>query len=313
MKKILVVGSSNTDLIIKVPEIPRPGETLLGGEFRTVPGGKGANQAVAASRAGGKVVFIASVGDDAYGAEAIRGYKLDNIDTTHIKVCRNTPSGVALITVSASGENSIAVASGANMKLEPGDLEDARGAFDEADVMLIQLEIPLETVTKAVALCREFNTTVILNPAPATGLPDNILAGTHIITPNETEAEMLTGITVKDTRSAGEAADKLHRRGIRTVIITLGASGAFISDSDTKVRRLVPGYQVDAEDTTAAGDVFNGQLAVTLTEGKSLEESVRTANAAAALSVQKMGAQSSIPGRKETGNFLEEQFKSKNL
>ncbi len=304
MKKILVVGSSNTDLIIKVPEIPRPGETLLGGLFQTFPGGKGANQAVAAARGGGDVIFIASVGDDAYGSEAVIGYKLDNINTENIKICKNSPSGIAMITVSHKGENAITVASGANLLLAPADLDDAEEAFDEADLMLIQLETPLETVAKAIELCKELNTKVILNPAPAAALPDEILSGIGIITPNETEAESLTGISIKNENDAGMAAAWLHKKGVRKVIITMGASGAYVSDSASGCRMMVPGFDVKAEDTTAAGDVFNGQLAVALTEGKSLQDSVRLAHAAAALSVQKMGAQSSIPRREETNHFL---------
>lgn len=310
MQKILVVGSSNTDLIIKVPEIPRPGETLLGGEFSTIPGGKGGNQAVAASRAGGEVIFITSVGDDTYGEEAIKGYKQDHIDTENIKVCKNTPSGVAMITVSGKGENSIVVASGANAKLEPGDLEDAEEAFDESTVMLVQLEIPLVTVAKAVELCRDLTTRVILNPAPAAALPDDLLNGVDIITPNETETERLTGLTIQGEGDALEASEVLHRKGIPTVIITMGEEGAFLSDRPSGLRKMIRGFSVEAEDSTAAGDVFNGQLAVALTEGKSLEDAVILANAAAALSVQKLGAQSSIPRREETNYFLEEQIKS---
>jgi ribokinase len=306
MKKILVVGSSNTDLVIRVPEIPRPGETLLGGEFRTFPGGKGANQAVAAARAGGEVVFIASVGDDAYGNEAVKGYKLDNINTENIKVSKGVPSGIAMITISEKGENAITVAPGANAMLLPGDMDEAEEAFHEAEVMLIQLEIPLGTVQKAVELCREFDTKVILNPAPATALPDAILRLTDIITPNQTEAELLTGITVREVRDAEKAAAVLHSRGVRTVIITMGAGGAFYSDPSLGVAGMVPGFPVRAVDTTAAGDVFNGQLAVSLAEGKALTKAIRLAHAAAALSVQKMGAQSSIPRREETDYFLEE-------
>jgi len=309
MKNILVVGSSNTDLTIKVPEIPRPGETLLGGAFQTFPGGKGANQAVAAARAGGNVVFIASVGDDTYGANAIKGYKLDNINTENIKICRTKPSGVAMITISGAGENAIAVAPGANHELFPADMEEAEEAFVEADTMLVQLEIPLDTVQKAVELCREFSTRVILNPAPAAELPGEILEATDIITPNETEAEVLTGIAVKGEDDAALAADQLHRRGVGTVIITLGSRGAFLSDKKSGIRSLVQGFRVEAVDTTAAGDVFNGQLAVSLAEGLSLEDAVRTAHAAAALSVQKLGAQSSIPRREETDYFLEEHLK----
>lgn len=306
MKKIVVVGSSNTDLIIKVSEIPRPGETLLGGDFMTFPGGKGANQAVAAARAGGDVVFIASVGDDPYGIEAIRGYKLDNINTENIKISKGVPSGVAMITISGRGENAIAVASGANALLYPADMEEAEEAFHEADYMLIQLEIPLDTVRKAVELCSELNTRVILNPAPAAKLPDEILRRVSIITPNETEAESLTGITVTDELTAVEAAEVLHSRGVETVIITMGSKGAFLSDRSSGITKMVKGFSVDAVDTTAAGDVFNGQLAVSLTEGVDLEKAIVDAHAAAAISVQKLGAQSSIPRREETIFFLNE-------
>lgn len=309
MKKIVVVGSSNTDLIIKVPEIPRPGETLLGGEFRTFPGGKGANQAVAAARAGGDVIFIAAVGDDAYGNEAISGYRLDNINTENIKVCKGIPSGIAMITVSEKGENAITVASGANAELRPEDLEEAEEPFNEADYMLIQLETPLDTVLKAVELCNELNTKVILNPAPAADLSNEILQKVNIITPNETEAERLTGILVSDENSAASAAEALHKRGVDTVIITMGAKGAYLSDNESKARFMVPGFSVQAVDTTAAGDVFNGQLAVSLAEGKELERAVLEAHGAAAISVQKLGAQSSIPRREETCYFIEEQSK----
>lgn len=306
MKKILVVGSSNTDLIIKVPEIPRPGETLLGGEFMTFPGGKGANQAVAAARAGGEVVFIAAVGDDSYGEEAVNGYKQDNINTEDIKICKGVPSGIAMITVSHKGENAITVASGANARLLPEDLDEAEEAFVEADYMLVQLETPIQTVEKAICLCGEFNTRVILNPAPAAELPDEILSGAHFITPNETEAELLTGIRVEGEEDALKAAEVLHKRGVNTVIITLGSAGAFVSDPASGLSKLIPGFEVDAADTTAAGDTFNGQLAVALSEGFALEEAILTAHAAAALSVQGLGAQSSIPGREQTDQFMKE-------
>jgi len=309
MKKIVVVGSSNTDLIIKVPEIPRPGETLLGGEFMTFPGGKGANQAVAAARAGGDVIFIASVGDDPYGEEAIKGYRMDNINIENIKVCKGVPSGIAMITISDIGENVITVAPGANAELTPADLEEIEEPFLEADYMLIQLETPIETVQKAVELCIEFNTRVILNPAPAAELPDEILKRVSIITPNIIEAERLTGITVTNESTASVAADALHQRGIETVIITMGAMGAYLSDRATGTRKMVPGFSVKAVDTTAAGDVFNGQLTVSLAEGRQLERAIIEAHAAAALSVQKLGAQTSIPRREETDYYLEEKLK----
>ena len=311
MRRILVVGSSNTDLIIRVPEIPRPGETVLGGEFQAFPGGKGANQAVAAARAGGDVVLIASVGDDAYGKEAVRGYKFDSINTENIKISKKAPSGIAMITISDRGENAITVAPGANALLLPEDLDEAEEAFHEADYMLVQLEIPLETVQQAIELSREFSTKVILNPAPASRLPDEILANIDIITPNETEVQHLTGVRIKNEEDAIQAADILHARGVKTVIITLGPEGAFLSDPASQMRKIIAGFRVEAADTTAAGDVFNGQLVVALAEGMSLEEAILTAHAAAAISVQNIGAQSSIPRREETDYFLEEMLKHK--
>ena len=215
-----------------------------------------------------------------------------------------------MITISESGENAITVASGANAELKPEDLDEAEEAFHEAEYMLVQLETPLDTVQKAVEICAEFETKVILNPAPAAELPDEIISRIDIITPNETEAESLTGVKVQDDKDAKKASEKLHNRGIDTVIITLGSQGAFLSDRITGVSKRVPGFKVVATDTTAAGDVFNGQLAVALAEGLPMEDAIRQAHAAAALSVQKLGAQSSIPRREEIDYFLEEQLKA---
>ena len=295
--KILVVGSSNTDLIIKAKSIPRPGETILGGKFRTFPGGKGANQAVAAARAGGQVDFIAAVGDDNYGDEARAAYKADGINTGNVKVCRGVPSGIAMISVAETGENAIAVAPGANSMLYPGDLEDAEEAFSESGIMLIQMEIPIETIQRAIQLCRECGTKVLLNPAPPLELNETMLRGVDVISPNEIEAELLTGIKVDSEVNASWAAEVLHEKGIPTVVITMGARGVYLSDQGSDLQKLIPGFSVDAVDTTAAGDVFNGYLAVAMAEDMNLEQAVRRANAAAALSVQKMGAQSSIPTR----------------
>jgi ribokinase len=304
MKRILVAGSSNTDLIIRVPEIPRPGETILGGEFLSAQGGKGANQAVAAARAGGAVSFIASVGDDDYGRKSIQGYRLDGIDTSRIKVCSGVPSGIALINVSAGGENAITVASGANHRLTPQDLRKAEPAFRQADILLVQLEIPYETVSEAIRIAAAHNLLVILNPAPAGDLPDEVLRKTDILTPNETEAEKLTGILADSEEAAGKACERLHRRGVKKVILTLGGKGAFISDPAKGIRERIPAFSVGVVDTTAAGDVFNGALAVALNEDRRLPEAVRFASAAAALSVGKAGAQSSIPSRVEIERFL---------
>ncbi len=305
--RIVVVGSSNTDFIIKLERIPRVGETLLGGEFFTAAGGKGANQAVAAARARGKVSLIARVGQDTLGDQAVAGFVQDRIDVTHITRDRDAASGAALIFVSRKGENSIAVAGGANNRLRPSDLTRARSVIAQAKVLLMQLETPLNTVATAARLAAMQGSIVILNPAPARSLPDALLRHVSILTPNETEAELLTGIKLTGTQlngstAAARAVTKLRRRGVATVILTLGAAGALIANDEGT--RLVPGFKVKAIDTTAAGDVFNGALAVALTENQSLDQAVHFANAAAAISVTRLGAQPSAPTRREIERFL---------
>ena len=299
---IVVVGSSNTDMIIQLDRIPRPGETILGGQFVTAAGGKGANQAVGAARAGGDVTFVARVGRDMFGDRAIAGFRSDGICVEHVLRDKTAPSGVALIFVAKDGENSIAVAGGANSKLAPSDVKKAAKAIRSAAVLVAQLETPLETVQAAATIAAKAGVRVILNPAPARPLPDSLLKLVSILTPNETEAELLTGIKVTNETDAARAADKLRSRGVKTVILTLGPRGAFIADAAGK--QLVPGFKVKAVDTTAAGDIFNGALAVALAEGKPLPAAVRFANAAAALSVTKLGAQPSAPARREIEAFL---------
>ena len=300
--RILAVGSSNTDMIVKVPQIPRPGETLLGGEFVIAAGGKGANQAVGAARAGGDVTFIARVGSDMFGEQAVAGFVQDRINVNHVSRDTVSPSGVALIFVAKNGENSIAVAGGANTKLSPADVKRAKAAFALADVLVTQLETPLATVLAAAELAAKHGVRVILNPAPARPLPDKLLRRVSILTPNESEAESLTGTKVKNAQAAAKAAAQLQRRGVPIVIITLGARGALVAGRD--VTRLVPGFQVKPVDTTAAGDIFNGALAVALGEGREVMEAVRFAHAAAAISVTRMGAQPSAPTRAEIRRFL---------
>ncbi|MCX6899875.1 MAG: ribokinase [Verrucomicrobia bacterium] len=300
---IVVVGSSNTDMIIQLDRIPRPGETILGGEFYTAAGGKGANQAVGAARAGGNVTFVARVGQDMFGDQAIAGFQRDGICVDYVLRDKAAPSGVALIFVAKDGENSIAVAGGANSKLAPADVKKAAKAIRSAAVLVAQLETPLETVQAAAQIAAKAGVRVILNPAPARPLPDKLLRLVSILTPNETEAELLTGVKVTNESAAAKAADKLRSRGVQTVILTLGPRGAFVANASGS--ELVPGFKVKAVDTTAAGDIFNGSLAVALAEGKALAAAVRFANAAAALSVTKLGAQPSAPTRKEIEKFLE--------
>jgi ribokinase len=302
MKPIVVVGSSNTDMVIRVPRIPRAGETLLGGEFLTAAGGKGANQAVGAARSGGKVALIARVGRDVFGDQAIAGLRRDGIDVSRVFRDKLTPSGVALIFVAKDGENSIAVAGGANEKLSPADVKKATDVIRSAALLVAQLETPLATVTAAVDVAVKAGVPVILNPAPARRLPNSLLKRISVLTPNETEAELLTGIKVTDASAAAKACSKLRSRGVRTVILTLGSRGAFLADANGQ--RLVPGFKVKTVDSTAAGDIFNGALAVALAEGKTVLDAVRFANAAAALSVTRMGAQPSAPTRADIEKFL---------
>ena len=299
---VVVVGSSNTDMIIKVEHLPKPGETILGGEFTKAAGGKGANQAVAAARAGGNVNFIAKVGDDIFGETAVKGFVEDNINVESVLVDSEAPSGIAQIFVADDGENCIAVASGANANLSVEDIIKSAEKISQSKILLTQLETPLDTVEAAVKIAAKNNLTVILNPAPAAPLSDELLANVSVITPNETEADMLTGIFVTDELSASDASDILRAKGVNSIIITMGFKGAYVNHEGDKY--FVPGYKVDAVDTTAAGDVFNGALSVALSQEKDFKEAVKFANAAAALSVTKLGAQPSVPNLDEINNFI---------
>jgi ribokinase len=299
---ILVIGSSNTDMVVKADRLPVPGETVLGGAFVMAGGGKGANQAVAAARLGGEVIFIAKVGDDIFGKQAVESFKREGIDTSLIVTDPVHPSGVALITVDAKAENCIVVASGANSNLMPDDLPAAEEKIKNASIILMQLEIPVATVTYVAERAARHGIKLILNPAPACELSDDVLQKVTIITPNQKEAEMLTGIKATSRSGAEAAAHALSEKGINTVIITMGAVGALILQNDKL--EWIPAPTVRAVDTTAAGDVFSGALAVALSEGQTVKEAAVFACAAAALSVTKMGAQTSAPARNETDDFL---------
>lgn len=300
-RQILVVGSSNTDMVIKAAHLPRPGETILGGTFFMNPGGKGANQAVAIARLGGPVTFICKTGSDIFGHQSQQLFEEEGINTSYVFSDSGNPSGVALITVDEKAENCIVVASGANANLLPSDLEKAEEAIERADLVLMQLEVPMETVCFVADIAWQKGKKVILNPAPAHPLPVDLLRHLYLITPNETEAEMITGVKITDESSAGEAARALSGMGVQHVIITLGSKGALIYSNGKA--EMVPALKVEAVDTTAAGDVFNGALTVALSEGRSLKEAARFACKASAISVTRVGAQSSAPYRNEVDIF----------
>ena len=292
---ILVIGSTNTDMVVEVPALPAAGETVLGGRFRMTPGGKGANQAVAAARAGGAVTFITAVGDDAFGTESRERFAREGIDTRHLAVRAGTPSGVALILVDAQGENSIAVAPGANALLEPDDLAAARAVFAQAPTVLMQLEIPLHTVQWAAAEAAARGATVLLNPAPmpAHGLPDVLLEYVDILTPNEGELYALA----HGAGSLEEAAAMVLARGPKSVVVTRGKAGATAFTADGALE--LPALPVHAVDTVGAGDCFSACLAVALAEGRPLPAALRFALVAAAISTTRPGAQASMPMRAE--------------
>lgn len=302
---VVVVGSSNTDMIVQVERIPAPGETVLGGKFSMAAGGKGANQAVAAARAGARVSLVAALGGDALSDQALGRFRAEGINTEHVCRLEGEGSGVALIMVGQDGQNCIAVASGANHRLEVSHIHAAYETIKRANCLLVQLETPLPVVTEAIRTACMACVPVILNPAPAQTLPDDLLSQVKFLTPNQSEAEFLTEMPVGDEHDAAKAAALLRQAGVETVIITLGGRGAYVASDEQE--EMVPGFSVQPVDTTGAGDVFNGALAMALGEGRPILDAVYFANAAAAISVTRLGAQPSAPTRAEIDALLASQ------
>lgn len=300
-ERIVVIGSCNTDMVINTERLPLPGETVIGGNFFMNSGGKGANQAVAATRLGGSVSFIAKVGNDHFGSRSIEQYKAEGINVDHILIDNAQPSGVALIVVDANGENCITVASGANAMLLSEDIDKAVGMIERGDIVLTQLETPLDTVEYLARIARERGKKVILNPAPAQHLPDSLMRNLYMIIANETETELITGVKITDMESICRAADVMNERGVENVVITLGSKGAFVKENGAYHK--VPAIKVKAVDATAAGDTFCGAVCVALAEKKNILEAVEFANRCASLTVTRMGAQSSLPYRSEVDNL----------
>lgn len=297
MAEIVVVGSLNIDLVVRVARLPQPGETVPGGDVQTIPGGKGANQAAAAARLGGQVALVGCVGNDAFGMRLIDNLAAQQVDTARVRVDDGAPTGMALILVDECGENSIVVSAGANGRLSRRDLDAAEALLARARLLLLQLEVPLDSVAYALALARRHGVQTVLNPAPAQALPRDLLAQVDCLVPNETEASQLTGMAVHDPHSAAAAAQQLRSWGVGAVIVTLGGQGALLADGRQVMH--VPAPAVQVMDTTAAGDAFIGGLSVALVSGRPLEEAVRYAVCAGALAVTRFGAQTSLPSAEE--------------
>lgn len=301
VKPVIIVGSINMDLVVAAPHVPAPGETVLGRDFATIPGGKGANQAVAVARLGGNVMMVGRIGDDDIGPRLLAGLQKNGVDCTHVRTTFGMASGIAMIVVEESGENAITVASGANFKVTPEDVDAAESVLRHAQVCVVQLELPVETVAYTIDLCRRHGVETILDPAPAPrGSLPAAFFDADIISPNETEAAALTQLPAD--ASPEKVAGALRARGCRGIILKLGQRGAYISAQD--VETLVAGFKVNPVDTTAAGDAFTGALAVARSEGREFLDAVRFANAAGALACTKRGAQPSMPTRDEVNTFL---------
>ena len=300
MNKIIVIGSSNTDMVVRSERLPRPGESVVGRDFMMVGGGKGANQAVAVARMGHRVIFAAALGRDIFGDAAEQSYRQFGIDTSYI-VRKDAPSGVALIMVDSVGQNSISVDLGANNLLSAEDVMGALEQIEYGDIVLLQLEVPMATVDAVVDIAAAKGARVVLNPAPAGVVSEKTLSKLYLITPNQTEAQTLTGVEVADEQSAELAAKALIAKGVSRVVITMGSIGAYLYENG--VGEIIPARKVAAVDTTAAGDVYNGALCAALVEGQTLRESLVFATKASAISVTRAGAQPSVPTREEVDNL----------
>jgi ribokinase len=299
MSDILVIGSLNADLVARAPHFPQPGETISGDDLQIIAGGKGANQAVAAARQGAKVAMLGRVGKDGFGDTLLENLKNNHVDTSNIER-DDSSTGTAIIVVDANGQNSIVLSAGANGKVSPADVDHA--SLLSPSLLLLQLEIPIPTVLHAAQRASENNIRVILNPAPAQPLPDELISLVDFIIPNENELSLLTDLEVKDVPSAEQSARALLKRGAKNVIVTLGSKGALFASSTQAT--LVDAYQVDVIDTTAAGDAFIGGFASALLRGVKVEEAVKYANACGALAATKFGAQPSLPDKDEVESFL---------
>lgn len=301
-KGILVVGSANMDMVARTSRFPRPGETILGSSFGLFPGGKGANQAVCCAKLGGEVYFLGKMGNDLFRDKLVSAMKRDGVRTDGLLVDETSPTGIASITIDRGGENQIVVISGSNMNLTPADITRKRSLFAKAAILLAQLEIPLQTVERAFQLAKERGILTLLNPAPGRRLPASLLKMVDVLTPNRTELRQIAGMPPSGEEDIARGAHTLLARGVGKIVVTLGARGCLLVTSDG--RRLFPAYRVKVVDTTAAGDAFSGALACALARGERIEDAIPFANAAGALSVTRMGAQTSMPTRLEVENFL---------
>ena len=300
MKKICVIGSLNMDLVVNVENMPKKGQTLIGSDFKEVPGGKGANQAVAMARLGGDVTMIGKVGTDSFGQTLIDALKNDNVDTTYVHK-ENGPTGVAMITVDKNAENAIVVAPGANFKVSKNDIDKNIEAIKGSDIVVVQLETPLDTIKYTLKKAKEFGKYTILNPAPAVKLEDSIIENVDLLTPNETELEILSGVSINNEDDILKAAQVMLEKGVKKLIVTLGSKGSLYIDKENKIFKK--SYKVDAIDTTAAGDSYTGAIAVSLSQGKNVEDTIDFASRVGALCVTKEGAQTSLPTIEEVLNY----------